>query len=227
MARSNRAAAPVTPPSADIVRPSQAGEYFLTRPAVTLTNSGIKAASCETFSLSAPSLENEFRAAAGGRRRRRRMEGPEDIRPPATTSRARPQGAKAPRRRFFKGAAAEGSRRAVVAAAGIAPPMRPGRENRGDATGRPTQKLFQASPPRLLSEAGVRLGHASGVDSARPDSADSSRFFGDDDARRQTSLEGEVTRAIPRPSSSPPRRRSSATPPRSRHRSASSRSAAA
>ena len=36
MARSNRAAAPVTPPSADIIRPSQAGEYFLTRPAVTL-----------------------------------------------------------------------------------------------------------------------------------------------------------------------------------------------
>jgi hypothetical protein len=49
-----------------------------------------------------------------------------------------------------RGDTAEGPRRAVVERLEASRPMRPGRENRGDATGRPTQEFFSASPPRLF-----------------------------------------------------------------------------
>ena len=135
---------------------------------------------------------------------------------------------KAPEGRPARGGPRRGSRRAVVEAAGSVPSDEAGaREPRGRHRPADPKRSIQASPPRLLFGAGVRPGPAPGVDSARPDSADPSRFFGNADARRQRSPEGEVTRATPPPSSSPPRPRSSATPPRSRHRSTSSRSAAA
>ena len=41
-------------------------------------------------------------------------------------------------------------------------PMRPGRENRGDATGRPTQKFFSSVPSSPSFEAGVRSGRTPG-----------------------------------------------------------------
>ena len=45
--------------------------------------------------------------------------------------------------------------------------MRPGRENRGDATGRPTLEIHFRRPLLAFFKAGVRLGARAGVDSAR------------------------------------------------------------
>ena len=176
-------------------------------------------------------------ASTAGLRPERRREAPDGKGP--KTSAPRPLRAgrahralKAPRRPLRKGRPRRGSRRAVVEAAGSVPSDEAGaREPRGRH--RPADpKIHFRRPLLAFFEAGVRPGPAPGVDSARPDSADPCPFFGDAHAgkippRSQKPPEGEVTRATPRPSSSPPRRRSSATPPRSRHRSASSRSAAA
>ena len=102
------------------------------------------------------------------RRLERRTGGPEDIRPPATTSRARPQGAKIPRRPLRNGRPRRGSRRAVVEAAGSAPSDEAGaREPRGRH--RPADPKIRFRRPLLaFFKAGVRLGRAPGVDSARP-----------------------------------------------------------
>ena len=94
---------------------------------------------------------------------RRRTGGPEDIRPPATTSRARPQGANGTPKAAPLGAAPQRvpeerwSRRLEASRS-----MRPGRENRGDATGRPTQKFFSGVPSSPSFEAGVRSGRTPG-----------------------------------------------------------------
>src|SRR4051794_9098559 len=75
---------------------------------------------------------------------RRLTRKPEDIRPPATTSRARPKGAKGTPKVIPKGVTPQRvpeerwSRRLEASR-----PMRPGRENRGDATGRPTQVFLR------------------------------------------------------------------------------------
>ena len=90
--------------------------------------------------------------------------GPEDIRPPATTSRARPQGAKGTPKVIPQGTAPQRvpeerwSRRLEASR-----PMRPGRENRGDATGRPTLKIHFRRPLLAFiqgpgSASGVRPG---------------------------------------------------------------------
>ena len=86
---------------------------------------------------------------------------------------------KAPEGRPARGGPRRGSRRAVVEAAGSVPSDEAGaREPRGRHRPADPKRSIQASPPRLLFGAGVRPGPAPGVDFARPDSADPSRFFG-------------------------------------------------
>src|SRR4051794_2899020 len=100
---------------------------------------------------------------------RGRTKGPEDIRPPATTSRARPQGAKGTPKVIPKGVTPQRVPEERWSRQLEAPrPMRPGRENRGDATGRPTQRSVFGVPSSPFFKAGVRLGRSPGVDSARP-----------------------------------------------------------
>src|SRR5215213_7709465 len=99
----------------------------------------------------------------------RRLRGkPKDIRPPATTSRARPQGAKGTPKAAPQGAAPQRvPQRAVVEAAGSVPSDEAGaREPRGRH--RPADPLDPFRRPLLaFFKAGVRLGRAPGVDSAR------------------------------------------------------------
>ena len=137
---------------------------------------------------------------------------------------------KAPEGRPARGGPRRGSRRAVVEAAGSVPSDEAGaREPRGRH--RPADpKSILASPPRLFRGRGPPRARARGgfrrarIPPIHPGSLEMPMR---QIPPSQRSPEGEVTRATPPPSSSPPRRRSSATPPRSRHRSASSRSAAA
>jgi hypothetical protein len=93
---------------------------------------------------------------------------PEDIRPPATTSRARPQGAKGTPKPAPQGAARRGSRRAVVEAAGSVPSDEAGaREPRGRHRPADPKDPFSASPPRLFQGRGPPRACARGRFRAR------------------------------------------------------------
>jgi hypothetical protein len=121
----------------------------------------------------------------GGRRDCRAFsrKGPKTSGPPATTSRARPQGAKGTPKVIPQGVAPQWvpeerwSRRLEASRS-----MRPGRENRGDATGRPTLEIQFGvpssrfirgrGPPRASARGGfraraIRRGLCSGVACAR------------------------------------------------------------
>src|SRR5215203_2872418 len=140
-----------------------------------------------------------LQGCSGRRLKKRRTGGPEYIRPPATTSRARPKGARAPRRPLLKGAAPQRVPEERWSRRLEAPrPMRPGRENRGDATGRPNLK-FLRRPLLAFFKAGVRLGRSPGVDSARPNSPDPSPFFGDAHAGNPPTLRRAGARKSEKP----------------------------
>jgi hypothetical protein len=97
---------------------------------------------------------------------RSRTRKPEDIRPLATTSRARPQGAKGTPKVVPKGRPRRGPEERWSRRLEASRPMRPGRENRGDATGRPTLEIhfrrpllafYQGrAPPRARARGGFR-----------------------------------------------------------------------
>ena len=112
-----------------------------------------------------PGGRRDCRAVSKGAARRLTRK-PEDIRPPATTSRARPQGANGTPKVDPQGRPGGPEERWVVERLEASRPMRPGRENRGDATGRPTLEIQFGvpsspsirgrGPPRACARGGFR-----------------------------------------------------------------------